>query len=358
MPPLPPVVISYSAMHRKLLLSLLLLTLSMGSAAAQRIGVWAVAFYNLENLFDTEDDPDNPGDDEFLPTGPYQWTQDKYEQKLSNLATVISRLAREHCPVGPAVIGISEVENERVVADLVARPELRDMGLRYVHYPSPDRRGIDVALLYNPRLFRLTGSCVYPFVMPGQPNFRSRDQLVVTGQMGGEPVSVIVNHWPSRYGGDKSKPSRAAAAAICRHIADSICAASPENKVIIVGDLNDDPTDESCAKVLGATRHAKDVKPGGYFNATWPLFDRGIGSLCYQDAWCLYDQHIISASFLADKSGRTLRFWKTEVFNRDFITTDVGKKKGYPKRAFDGSRWQNGYSDHFPTITYFTKQLP
>lgn len=344
-------------MKKKLFLSALLLLFYIGAASAQRMGVWAVAFYNLENLFDTEDDPDNPGDDEFLPTGPYQWTEDKYEQKLSNMARVISGLARENCPGGPALIGISELENERVVADLVARPELAQMGLRYVHYSSPDRRGIDVALLYNPRLFKLVSSHPYPFVMPGQPNFRSRDQLLVSGIMAGEPVSIIVNHWPSRYGGDKSKPSRAAAAAICKHIADSVCAADPRNKVIIVGDLNDDPSDESCAEVLGAARRQKDVKPGGYFNATWPLFDKGIGSLCYQDTWCLYDQQIISANFLTDKSGQTLRFWKTEVYNRDFLTNPSGKRKGYPLRSFDGTVWQNGYSDHFPTITYFIKQL-
>ncbi len=345
-------------MFKKMLPLVLLLAVAMPTSA-QRIGVWSVAFYNLENLFDYEDDPGNTGDDEFLPTGPYQWTRENYGQKLSNMARTISQLARENCPVGPAVIGVAEVENERVVRDLTAQPELSQMGLNYVHYESPDRRGIDVALLYNPRLFHVTSSKTYRLVIPDQPHYTTRGQLLVTGTMAGEPVSVIVNHWPSRYGGAKSSPLREAAAALCKHIADSICAADPANKVIIMGDLNDDPKDKSCAEVLGAARKRKETKAGGYFNTTWPLYDKGVGSLCYQDAWCLYDQQIISSNFLdySVSAPITLTFWKAEVFNRDFLTTQEGKKKGYPLRSFNGTVWQNGYSDHFPTITYYVKQL-
>lgn len=329
-----------------------------GSAGAQRLGVWAAAFYNLENLFDYEDDPNNKGDDEFLPTGPYKWTKDKYEQKLGNMARTIALLARDNCPAGPALIGIAEVENDRVVHDLVSRPEVAAMGLKYVHYESPDWRGIDVALLYNPRLFKVISSKPYPLHVPGNPTLRTRDQLLVSGILAGEPVSVIVCHWPSRYGGGKSSPLREAAAALSKHIADSVRTASPANKVIIMGDLNDDPTDKSCAEVLGAARKRREARPDGYFNTTWPLYDRGVGSLCYQDVWCLYDQQIVSGNFLTDKTQKTLTFWKAEVFNRDFLTTPTGKRKGYPYRSFDGNRWQNGYSDHFPTITYYVKQIP
>ena len=123
-----------------------------------------------------------------------------------------------------------------------------------------------------------------------------------------------------------------------------------------MGDLNDDPKDASVAKVLGATRHKKDTPADGYFNATWGLYDKGIGTLCYQDSWCLYDQQILSANLLG-KPTNGLSYWKTEVFNRDYLVTPDGKKKGYPFRAFNGNIWQNGYSDHFPTITYYVKQL-
>lgn len=344
-------------MKHKLFFALFALLLA-SPVAAQRMGVWGVAFYNLENLFDYEDDPSNTGDDEFLPTGSYAWTQEKYEQKLSNIARTLASLARENCPVGPAVIGIAEVENERVVKDLVARSEVSQMGLKYVHYESPDHRGIDVALLYNPRIFHLASSRTYRLVLPDRPDYRTRDQLLVSGTMAGEPVSFIVCHWPSRYGGAASSPLREAAAALSRHIADSIRTANPSEKVVIMGDLNDDPKDKSCAEVLGAARKRKDAKADGYFNTMWPLYDNGIGSLCYQDVWCLYDQQIISGNFLTDKSKQTLTFWKAEVFNRDFLTSSEGKKKGYPLRSFNGTVWQNGYSDHFPTITYYVKQIP
>lgn len=342
-------------MKRTAFILFLTLLLSL-PAAAQRTGIWAAAFYNLENLFDYEDDPANPGDDEFLPTGAYQWTKEKYGQKLANIANVIAQLARENCPGGPAVIGVAEVENERVLRDLTATPPAAAMGLKYVHYESPDRRGIDVALLYNPRLFKVASSRTYRLTIPDDSAYVTRDQLLVSGTMAGEPVSVIVCHWPSRYGGAKSSPLREAAAALCRHIADSVCAASPANKVIIMGDLNDDPKDKSCAEALGAARRRKETVAGGYFNATWPLYDKGVGSLCYQDAWCLYDQQIVSANLLGNPRDG-LAFWKAEVFNRDFITTQEGKKKGYPLRSFNGQVWQNGYSDHYPTISYYAKQL-
>ena len=230
------------------------------------------------------------------------------------------------------------------------------MNLKYVHYDSPDRRGIDVALIYNPRLFRYTKSSTHPLIIPDNPNFKTRDQLLVEGTMAGEHVCILVNHWPSRYGGAKSSPLREAAAALSKHIADSVRTANPSAKVIIMGDLNDDPKDASVAKVLGATRHKKDTPADGYFNATWGLYDKGIGTLCYQDSWCLYDQQILSANLLG-KPANGLSYWKTEVFNREYLVTPDGKKKGYPFRAFNGNIWQNGYSDHFPTITYYVKQL-
>lgn len=340
----------------KKLLFLFLCAMTSVALSAQRLGVYSVAFYNVENLFDTEDDTTNRGDNDFLPTGSYQWTPEKYAQKIHNIASTIAQMAREHCPVGPAAIGLSEVENARVVEDLCNAPELKHLGLKYIHYDSPDRRGIDCALIYNPRLFKPTFSMPYKYRLESNPNFRSRDQLLVSGVMAGEPVSIIVNHWPSRYGGGKSSPLREAAAALTKHIGDSIQAADPRNKVIIIGDLNDDPKNISCAKVLGATRKASDTKEGGYFNATWQFYDKGIGTLYYQDKPNLFDQQIVSANLLGtDRS--TLKFWKAEVFNRDFLITKTGKRKGYPLRSFDGNVWQNGYADHFPTISYFVKEI-
>ena len=272
------------------------------------------------------------------------------------MAKVIAKLAREKCPGGPAILGVSEIENRRVLEDLVKTEPLASMGYEIVHYDSPDRRGIDVGCLYNPKLFTLLSSKVYPFVMPSQPNFRSRDQLLVSGLLAGESFHMIVNHWPSRYGGDRSSIYREAAAAITKHIADSIHAADPNAKVLIVGDLNDDPNNKSTKDVLQARRKAKDTELDGYFNATWPLFDRGIGSLCYQDKWNLFDQLIISGNLLG-KDRSTLKFWKAEIFNRDFLTTQEGKRKGYPWRTFSSNTFINGYSDHFPVLIYFLKEI-
>lgn len=339
---------------KKLYISFILLLCGLVSISAQRMAVYSLAFYNQENLFDYEDDPTNKGDDDFLPSGAYQWTQQKYEQKLHNMAYAISQLAIETCPAGPAAIGLAEVENERVVKDLIATEPLKARGLKYIHYDSPDHRGIDVALLYNPKLFKVLSSKPYPL---HYENLKTRDQLLVSGILAGEPVSIIVCHWPSRYGGAKSSPLREAAAALSKHIADSVRQADPKNKVIIMGDLNDDPDNKSCAEVLGAKKNRKDTPADGYFNTTWGLFAKGIGTLCYQNVWNLFDQQIVSGNFLTDKSRKSLSFWKAEVFNRDFLTNPSGKYKGYPLRSFNGKVWQNGYADHFPTITYYVKVL-
>lgn len=345
-------------MNKRIILSILFTACIAFSLSAQqkRLGVYAAGFYNLENLWDTEDDPDNPGDDEFTPNGPYEWTETKYSQKLDNVAKVISQLATEYCPAGPAIIGISEVENRKVIEDLVKREAIASRNYQIVHFESPDHRGIDVAALYNPRLFRFISAQKYPFNKPDMPDYRTRDILLVNGILAGEPFHLIVNHWPSRYGGTKSTPLREFAASIAKHIADSLHANNPEAKVLIVGDLNDDPSDSSCSKVLDAKKHKKDVKPDGYYNATWKFFDEGIGSLCYQDKWNLFDQQIISGNLLG-KDYSTLKFWKSEIFNRPYLIQQEGKYKGYPLRTFSGTTFQNGYSDHLPTLTYFIKKI-
>lgn len=343
-------------MNKRFILLILLTVFTFTQLVAQaRLGVYAAGFYNLENLFDTKDDPD-VRDEDFTPAGSYNWTQDKYEKKLHNIATVISKLAREKCPAGPAILGVSEVENRGVLEDLVKTEPIASIGYEIVHYDSPDRRGIDVALLYNPKLYRVTSSRVYPYHYPTDSTFRTRDQLLVSGILAGEPFHVIVNHWPSRYGGDKSSVFREYAASITKHITDSIRTADPNAKVLIVGDFNDDPDNKSCREVLKARKKQDEVEPDGLFNATWGLFEKGIGSLCYQNQWNLFDQLIISANLLG-KDRSTLKYWKAEIFNRDFLIQQEGKYKGYPLRTFSGNTFQNGYSDHFPALIYFVKEI-
>lgn len=328
---------------------------SQGSIGKQ-YNSYAVAFYNVENLFDCEDDPANRGDDEFLPSGPYNWTQPKYERKLDNVALVLSKLGREHTPMGPAIIGVAEVENRRVLEDLVSRPTVADMGLQVVHEDSPDRRGIDVGLLYNPKLFTVTNHRCHRYpTLEDNPTFRTRDQLLVSGKMAGEEVHVIVCHWPSRYGGAKSSYLRETAAGLTRHIADSLYNLNPRAKIIVMGDMNDDPNDASMAKVLDAKQFKHEVPTQGFYNTTWAPFAQGIGTLVYQDKWNLFDQIAVSEPLISDEK-KSLTFWKVDIFNRPFLHTKEGKRKGYPHRTFDGNTFIDGYSDHFPVVIYLLKE--
>ncbi|HBG40592.1 MAG TPA: endonuclease [Porphyromonadaceae bacterium] len=338
---------------RKLLILVFLFLGVAIFAQEKNYAVYSLAFYNIENLFDTENDPANPGDDEFLPGSAYNWTQEKYEKKLDNVARVISRLAREYCPMGPAAIGVGEVENRRVLEDLVKRPAIADMNLQIIHQNSPDRRGIDVALLYNPQIFKVTNYTVHPFRWT-DTTYVTRDQLLVSGLLAGEPVHISVNHWPSRYGG-KSSELREAAAAVAKAAFDSLRVENPDAKIVLMGDLNDDPGDKSVRVVLNAKKQVREVASGGYYNTTWRLYDKGIGSLAYQGKWSLFDQIIISQSLLGEDYS-SFRFWKTEVFNRDFLIQKEGKNKGYPLRTFSNNTFINGYSDHLPVILYLIRQ--
>lgn len=322
-----------------------------------KVAVYSVAFYNMENLFDTIDQPDVL-DEEFTPTGTYRWGALKYRNKVNNLAYVLSKLATDKfCPQGPAVIGVSEIENRGVLEDLIAADALAGRNYGIVHFDSPDRRGVDVALIYDKNQFEVDTAISARLHMKCAPDNLTRDQLLVSGRLAGERVHFIVNHWPSRWGGEvASSPRREEAAALTRHLADSVLAADPDSKVIIMGDLNDDPYNKSVSKVLGAVKSKEELKPGGYFNAMWELYDRGIGTLAYNGAWNLFDQMILSAN-LVGKDRSTLKYFKSEVFNKDFLCQQTGKYKGYPLRTHAQGRYLNGYSDHFPVIIYLAKRV-
>jgi hypothetical protein len=314
-----------------------------------------VSFYNLENLFDTINN-DNVIDEEYLPNGPMKWGTMKYSAKLEHMSYAISQIGLDVTPAGVSFIGVSEIENRGVLEDLIKQPALAKRSLQIVHYDSPDRRGVDVGLLYNPRLFQVTNSKSYR-LYTADSTFRTRDQLMVSGYLLGEKVHVIVNHWPSRSSGElPSRPKRNAAAALTRSIADSLFRLDPKAKVIIMGDLNDDPFNESCDKILRAKKNSEDVKEGDLYNTLWKTLDSGIGSLAYNDQWNLFDQQIISSGLAHAEKGK-LRFWKAEIFNRAFLTQQEGRYKGSPLRTHAGGAWLNGYSDHYPTLMYLVKEV-
>lgn len=323
-----------------------------------------VAFYNLENLFDTINNNDKY-DFEFSPNGARQWDGRKYWSKIHNMAYAISQLATERTPYGPAVLGVSEIENITVLQDLVKDEQIAKWNLQIVHHDSPDRRGVDVGFLYNPRFFKVLNVTHHRLSIEGEPEFLTRDQTCMTGLLCGEKVSLIVNHWPSRLGGEElSSYKREAAAALCKQIADSLWKEDPNQAIIIMGDLNDDPHNSSCSKVLGAVRYKEEAVKNGFYNPFWNKLEKeGIGSLAYKGQWNLFDQIIISGNLVRDVreaehiESPNLVYTRCEVWNRDFLKGQEGSRVGYPLRTFSGGVFLNGYSDHFPTQIFLVKKV-
>ncbi len=347
---------------KQLAVSLFLICFSvLGYCQKQSYKVMVIGFYNLENFYDTTDNP-MVNDDEFTPKGPRNYNGTIYWNKVEKLATVISQIGTDEnpkVPDGPAVLGVAEIENDTVLTDLVNHPLLKSRGYKFVHYDGPDVRGVDVALIYNPRLFTVEDSRSLFVKIPGgsKDSWFTRDVLWVKGKLDGETVHFYVNHWPSRSGGEeRSAPARMAAAAVPKMHMDSIAKADGEQKVVIMGDLNDNPTDPSLVKVLKAKERKEDVLPGGLYNPWVSLYKKGIGTLGYQDAWGLFDQCIISYPWLKqDQSGYF--FYRPYIFNREYLTENIGRYKGYPMRTWDGLSYRGGYSDHFPTYLVMLKKL-
>lgn len=325
-------------------------------AQEKKFKVATIAFYNLENLFDTLDTPDK-NDFEYTPEGAMKWDSRKYNSKLKNMSEVIAQIGADMTKTAPAIIGVSEIENRAVLEDLVKMPALKKYNYQIVHYESPDKRGVDVGLLYQSSIFTVKNTVSATLKIDGLDDFFTRDQLVVSGELDGEMIHIIVNHWPSRYGGEKnSRPRRNAAADLTRSLADSIMRVDENAKIIIIGDLNDDPNNISLLEHLKAKKEIAETKPGDLYNTVYPLFKNGVGTLAYRDNWNLFDQIIISYPLLGvDKS--SFKFYKTQIFDKDFLKQESGRYKGYPFRTHAGGVYKNGYSDHFPVYLYLIKEL-
>lgn len=325
-------------------------------AQNKKVQVFGVAFYNLENLFDTINN-NGKYDVEFSPNGKNQWNSQRYWKKINNMGYAISQMTTPSTPIGPAVIGMSEIENITVLQDLVKDKHIADWNLQIVHHDSPDRRGVDVGLLYNPRLFKVINVKNHYLKIDSLPYFRTRDQMCVVGLLGGSRVGIIVNHWPSRRGGSSSSSwLREAAAELTRHIADSLLQVDPSMGIIVMGDLNDDPFNRSCAVTLGGKKKESEVEPGGFFNPFWKKLDDGIGSYIYRGGWNLFDQIMVNYNLLPQGKSQ-LKFSYAEVLNKDFLKQSDGQYKGYPFRTFSGGVWTGGYSDHFPTEIFLTREV-
>ena len=342
-----------------MILLVVLMILAGQAVAKDKLSRYAIGFYNLENLFDTIHD-EGKMDSAFLPKGSYKWDTEKYQLKLQNLAKVLSKLGTDSIASGCSVVGVAEVENARVLDDLCAQPPLKARGFRYEHIEGPDVRGIDCALLYNPNIFKVRDTRLVPYrqVLEKDSNYFTRGFFIVSGTLADEHLTVVVNHMPSRYSGEFY---RKLGARQLRAVVDSLFSDDPNVKLIVMGDMNDDPMDESMAVDLGAKRYPWELKAlGDLYNPFWNTLVEGHGTLEYMGRWNLFDQIILSKS-LVDNSKkpkyRSLTYYAHNVFCRDYMLEPDGPFKGTPLRTCIGQRWLKGYSDHLPTVVYLIKNL-
>jgi len=355
-----------------------LFTINNVAAQAKKYIIHTVAFYNFENLFDTINGPNN--DEEWLPNGAQNWTSEKYKKKLENLSRVLSEIGTgEKQSNPPTFIGGCEIENRGVLEDLIKQPKLINKDYGIVHFDSPDKRGIDVALLYQKKHFKPTSYSNIPLLIYKKQEGKvdkkdkeeatddvvasdiqsdriyTRDQLLVTGFLDGEEVNIIVNHWPSRSGGEKkSSPFREAAGKLNRKIIDSLIAINPNAKIITMGDLNDGSYNKSVKVGIGAKLKKTELKESrDIYNPFEQMAKDGKATLFYRDSGDIFDQIMVSEQFTKSDYS-SFRYWKAGIYNKPFLITTVGQYKGYPLRH---SATEIGFSDHFPVYIYLLKEL-
>ncbi|HKJ07291.1 MAG TPA: hypothetical protein VJ970_07490 [Flavobacteriaceae bacterium] len=336
------------------------LTVSITVFAQKEYQIRTVAFYNLENLFDTINDPKKY--DEASPIMEYKGDKaDVYWKKIDNMAKVVSLIGTKDAKNSPVVIGVSEIENRSVLEDLINTSYLKNKDYGIIHYESPDARGIDVALLYQKAFFNPVSHKSYRlkiFKENGKPKY-TRDQLLVSGYLDGELMHFIVNHWPSRSGGEKkSSPLREAAAKLNVEIIAEIQATDPEAKIITMGDFNDDPTNKSIKKILKAKSKKAEVSESCLYNPMEDMHRRGLNTLGYRDNINLFDQILFTGGFLAaDKDYSTYKMYKTNIYNPKYLINSKGRYKGYPYRSWSYGNFTGGYSDHYPVYMYLIKEV-
>ena len=342
-------------------MALVVFALLLGTNAAQaqrRYSVYGIGFYNLENLFDTCHDA-GKNDYEYLPDGTNKWTGLKYSHKLKNMAKVLSEMGTDWLPgVGCAAIGVSEVENAKCLTDLCNQAPLKARNFKFVHIEGPDQRGVDCALVYNPSLFKVRSQQLVPYIykLSKDAQRATRGFLVVKGVLGGENVAIVVCHLPSR--GAESYYREEGGRQV-KEVKERLQKEDPDIKILIMGDMNDDPQDKSMAVALGAKRKIKDVPKNGLYNPWWDVLASGTGTLQYDGKWNLFDQIILSQNLLhqegADDYG-TLKLRRHQIFRRDYLFQKDGRYKGNTLRTHAGGVWLDGYSDHLPTLVYLIKE--
>ncbi len=311
------------------------------------INTFSIAFYNLENLFDSEHN-EYTLDKDYTPEGVFQWSEDRYRRKIQNLGKAISKIGLKGSKLPPVFLGVVEVENKTCLEDLVNSDKLQAFNYDFVHYDSPDERGIDVAFLYQKEFFELDYSKPYTLYLTDNDNVRdyTRDVLLISGRLFNEPIYIIINHWPSRNNGVKnSDHKRVKAAKLLEEIISDIYKENKNPNIIIMGDFNDEPDSTSIKNVL---------MNGELFNPMSALQVNKRGSVNYKGKWYLFDQIILNKPFLNPQNSG-IKFISAEIFDPHFLQEKSGKRKGAPKRSFIGKWHQGGFSDHFPVFVNFQR---
>ncbi len=323
----------------------------MPGAAQKKDQQFTIVFYNVENLFDIMDAP-GKDDDEFTPGGEKKWSQDRYEKKLDDLAIVLSSVNENELP---EIIGLCEVENKKVLEDLIDNRKLRRGGYRIVHEESQDVRGIDVALLYREDLFKLTDHQSISVTFPFDSSETTRDILHVTGTADNrETLHFFVNHWPSRLEGEReTQAKRIYAAVALRKAVDGVLNKDADSKLIIMGDFNDEPTNRSIFEMLYANNKKKNPSPRELYNLMFELHNNDMmndtGTYNYRGKWSMYDQIIVSQQLLMDRQGYHTDYDGGKIFKQEWMLYyDENILENVPNRTYGGNVYYGGYSDHLP----------
>jgi hypothetical protein len=302
-------------------------------------------FYNVENFFDTFDDPDK-NDDGFTPNGENKWTRYRFLQKRNNIYKTIIAANKGV----PHIIGLCEIENKYVLKQLTEQSPLAKYNYGIVHYDSPDRRGIDVALLYLKDSFNVISSCAHRL------NIDTRDILYVKGVTNhNDTLHFFVNHWPSKWGGASSESSRMAAANVLKIQLDSIFKENINVNICVMGDFNDYP-DSRPVKALGVKQVQKDEGLGYLYNMSLHLQDDHQGSIRFQNRWELIDLFLVSGNLLFGDTGLKCSFSDSKIFKADFLLEPVVGGGDAPKRTYRGPVYVGGFSDHLPITLTLSKQ--
>jgi predicted extracellular nuclease len=340
----------------KVILFIPLLSLSILVYGQKSVQEFTVLFYNVENLFDTEDEPGKE-DEEFTPGSEKSWDQDKYEKKLEDIARVLSSVNSTDLP---EIIGLCEIENRKVLEELVNIRSLRKGNYSIVHSESADNRGIDVALLYRADDFSVHESESIPVIFPFDSSITTRDILYVTGkEKDGESFHFFVNHWSSRSQGEKeTEPKRIYAAVILRKEIDELMNRDPDAKILIMGDFNDEPTNRSIFEMLMANNKRKNASERELYNLMYDLHNvDNAGTYFYKGNWNMLDQLIISQSFLGGRTGYHTGFDSGKILKQQWMLYHDQQFDEYvPNKTYGGPEYYGGISDHLPVYVTLVKE--